>query len=88
MNLLKDVLEELCGNIHFFISFGEKPAAEVKFKDKDIIIEIKNPLLAAEVAVEEILENRKNSKFVKYLEKIKNMGYRIKVKYKLLEIDI
>jgi dimeric dUTPase (all-alpha-NTP-PPase superfamily) len=88
MELLKSILEGFSGDVHFFISFGEKPAAEVKLKDKEIILEIKNPILAAEVAIEELIQKRKKSNLLKYMEKLKDLGYKVKIKYKLLEVEL
>lgn len=71
---------------------GNKPAIELKMEDKDIIVDIKNPILAIELGLEEFFishgDKKKKSEADDILKKLKKAGYTIKIKYKILELDI
>lgn len=85
MSILRQVLGDLTGDVHFYVTVGEKPAAEVILKDKLIIVEIKNPLLAAEALMKQLLSKPKNKT---RLKKLKSLGFTIKIRYKMLEMDL
>jgi hypothetical protein len=88
MSLLESILETIFGKVHFMILVGNKPAIEVKLHDRDIIIDVKNPILAIELGLEEYFGDMKNKPKGSLLKKLKSMGYRIKVKYKFFELDL
>ncbi len=88
MSLLESILETIFGKVHFMILVGNKPAIEVKLHDKEITIDVKNPVLAIELGVEEFFSDRENKPRGSLLKKLKSMGYEIKVKYKIFEIDL
>lgn len=85
MGLTEKILEKLTGEVHFYIFVGDNPAVEIKITEDEIILEIKNPLLAAELALDELLHRKKTPAG---LEKIKDMGYKIKIKYKMVEMEL
>lgn len=70
------------------IMVGNKPAIEVKLHDREIIIDVKNPVLAIELGLEEYFGDVKNKSRGSLRKKLKSMGYRIKVKYKIFELDL
>ena len=86
MGLLSDILMGIRGRIHFYIALDNKPAEEITLHDKEITAEIKNPLLALEIGFEELLSRER--KDASTLKRIKSMGYKVKLKYKLLEFDL
>lgn len=92
MSLLESVLETVFGKVHFMVMVGNKPAIELKMEDKNIIVDIKNPVLAIELGLEELVISRddKNEKSGagRILEKLKKAGYKITVKYKIFELEI
>ena len=87
MDFVADILRTILGRIHFMIYLGKSPAAEIEIVDKDIIVHILNPLIALELGVEELF-SKKGKKNINMLENIKKSGYKIKIKYKMLEIDL
>lgn len=87
--MLQNILETLWGKAHFMVMVGNKPAIELILEDKEIIIDIKNPILAIELGIEEFLENHRKGKVdISILDSIKKIGYKIKIKYKFLEFDL
>ena len=86
MGLMKHIHDRLWGKVHFYIFLGKKPAAEVLFRDSEIIVEIKSPILATQAAVEEML--RKKHLGSNRLKKLKELGYKIKVRYKMIEFEM
>ncbi|MCK4496891.1 MAG: hypothetical protein KAU24_01755 [Candidatus Aenigmarchaeota archaeon] len=88
MSLLESILETIFGRVHFMILVGNKPAIEVKLHDREIIIDVKNPVLAIELGLEEFFGDVKNKSRGSLRKKLKSMGYTIKVKYKIFELDL
>lgn len=86
MDLLAGILEKLMGKVRFYIYLGKKPFAEVIFNDNEIVLDIKNPVLAVEAAVEEIIKKKHFGS--KRLDILKTMGYKVKVRYKRLEFEL
>ena len=86
--MLEEILESVFGKVHFVITVGNKPAIEIKLEGKDIVVDIKNPMLAIELGMEEYLENRKKKGKDSLFNMIKSKGYTIKVKYKFIELDV
>jgi hypothetical protein len=87
MEILAEIFKTIVGRVHFMIYLGKNPAAEIEIKDKDIIVDIVNPLAAVELGFEEFL-SRKGTKDIDMIKKIREAGYSIKIKYKMLEMDI
>jgi hypothetical protein len=85
MSLLEGILETVFGKVHFMVFVGESPALEVNMHDKEITVEIKNPVLAMEMGLEGLA--KKNS-MGSTMKKLKAMGYTIKIKYKIFELDL
>jgi hypothetical protein len=83
---LLEVLGKVTGKVHFYIFIGNSPAVEVKLNNKEIVLDVKNPILAAELALKEFLEKKDVS--IKWVEKIKRMGYTIKIKHGALELEL
>ncbi len=87
MSILGEIFRSIVGRVHFRIYLGKAPAAEIEFKNKDIIVDIIHPLIALELGVEELLSN-KGRKDLNKIEKIRGAGYRIKIRYKMFEVDL
>ena len=85
MDVIADILRSIVGRVHFMVYLGKFPAAEIELKDKEILIHIKNPLLALELGIEEMLSKKVD---ISVLDSIKEMGYKVKIKYKILEIEL
>jgi len=87
MSILGDVFQSIVGRIHFRVYLGKAPAAEIEIVDKDIIVHILNPIVAIELGIHQILSGEINHEFDS-LQHVKDMGYKIKIKYKGLEFDL
>jgi hypothetical protein len=87
MDLFYDLFRDVVGRAHFMVFMGKHAAAEVSLHGKDILVEIKNPIIAIEFGLEQILKGEGDVD-VKIFERVKAMGYRIRIKYKLFEIDV
>ena len=87
MDILTEIIKSVLGRIHFMIYLGKHPAAEIEIVDKNIIVDIINPLIAVELGMEEFF-SKKGKKDINMIENIKKAGYTIKIKYKMFEIDI
>ena len=89
MSILSGIMEQLAGKVHLYVAVGKKPALELFIKDKEILVEIKNPVLALELGLEHILSGAKDKDGkIQLIEEIKSHGYKIRVKYKMMEMDI
>ncbi len=58
MKLIRRLEEKLTENITFGISFKGKEAAQVTVREDRMVVEVKNPIAAAEIAVEGYLVAR------------------------------
>ena len=87
MSILSQLFNDVVGKAHFMIFMGKHAAAEIQLNGKNITVDIKNPLIAIEFGIEQLLKGEGEID-VKILERIKAMGYKIKIRYKMLELDI
>lgn len=87
MNILEEIFRSIVGRVHFMIYMGKSPAAEIELKDKDIIVHIIHPIIALELGIEEFF-SRKGEKDIQMIERLRKMGYKIRIKYKWFEIDL
>lgn len=83
--LLDDVLERVSGNFHISIGVNGKEAVRLTFEEKDVVVEIKNPVVAAELAIEGSMISDRLKMVEKYLKK---GGRNVKVKYGPLEFRL
>jgi hypothetical protein len=93
MGLMEHVLERVFGKVHIYVTVGNRPAIEIIFEDPDIIVDIKNPILAIEAGLDQMLARRgkKDGKMEfssDRLKRLKKMGYRIIIRYKMLEFEL
>lgn len=86
MSVMRNIFEMMSGKMHFYLFVGGSPAIEIKMHNKEIIAEIKNPLLALELGLHQFATNRKSDSYI--LDQAKKAGYKVKVKYKMLEIEL
>jgi hypothetical protein len=87
MDILAGIFKSIVGKAHFMIYMGKAPAAEIQIKDKEITVSIVNPVAAAELGIEEFL-SKKGTEDIEMIKKVREAGYKIKIKYKSLEMDI
>lgn len=89
-SLLASLLQKLLGEMHIYVTLGEHKALEVKVEDKDILVIIKNPIIAAELGLEQWLlsRGREGPPPSKTVEELKKQGYTITVSYKGLKLAL
>ncbi|MCD6590481.1 MAG: hypothetical protein J7K72_00745 [Candidatus Aenigmarchaeota archaeon] len=87
MGFFTDILTSLVGRLHFMVFLGKSPAAEIKIEGKTIVIDIIHPIVAIELGIKEFL-NGEGPYEVGVIETLKRMGYKLKIKYKMLELNI
>ncbi len=85
MKFIKRLEDKLTETITFGISFKGKEAAQVTLKEDSIMVEVKNPIAAAEIAVEGYLLS-KNLKKLK--SRIMKAGRKMTFKFGPLSIDV
>jgi hypothetical protein len=87
--VLEKFLERVFGKVHIYVTVGKRPAIEVIFEEPFIIIDVKNPLLAAEAGLDQMLKRRGTVTFdSKRLGGLKKMGYKIKVRFRGMEWEL
>lgn len=87
MEILADIFKTIIGRVHFMLYMGKTPAAEIEVKDKVVIVDIVNPIAAVELGIEEFL-SRKGTQDIDIIKKVREAGFKIKIKYKMLEMEI
>lgn len=85
MGLLETILGKLEGDIQLYIHFKKKPVAEVLIDKDQITVDVKNPVLAIEVVLNQLRKKKVSSSTLK---RLKEMKYKVKVKYKGLEFEV
>jgi hypothetical protein len=88
MSLFDGLKEILRGRVHFYITIGKVPAVEILLRDEEIVAEIKNPLLAMELGIVQLLKSGGKAGGGSMLKKVKSSGYKIKIKYKRFEFEL
>ena len=86
MSNFKNLMEMIQGKVHLYMFVGGSPAIEIKMHDKEIIAEIKNPILALELGIQQLATKRKADSYI--LDQVRKAGYKVKVKYKMIEMDL
>ena len=86
MSTITDILEVFQGRLRFHIRIDGKPAIDIVLKPREVLLEIRNPILALEMGIQQMSKNNDMNSYV--LNMIKAAGYKVKVKYKIFEIEL
>jgi hypothetical protein len=86
MSTITDMLEVFKGRLRFHLAVDGKPALDIVITPGEAILEIKNPILALEMGIQQMGKKPGLRSYV--LKAVKAAGYRVKVKYKLIEFEI
>jgi hypothetical protein len=86
MSLVKEIFKMISGKAHFYLYVSGKPAVEIILHKREIIADIKNPILAIELGLHSLGKKGKLNSYL--LRMIKAAGFKVKVKYKMLELEI
>lgn len=85
MTLLEHFLKDVPEDVEITISIKKKPIAEVTLEGKEVIIDVKNPILAVETVLKQISSGGLQSLT---LDRLKEMKYKVKVRWKGLSFDL
>lgn len=85
MGFLESFLEKITGDVSFYIYYKDQRVAEIKLEEKTIIIDVLNPVLAMETVIAQLL-NKKTKSVT--LERVKGLGYQVRIKFKGIEVDL
>jgi hypothetical protein len=89
MVAFSEIFDILFGEAHLTITLGKKTVAEISvvIDKKEIEVKLTNPLTLLELGLKEFVSN-KGLQDIEIIKKLKNAGYKIKVKYKTFEFEI
>lgn len=85
MGILSCLLGNPCDDVHLMVMFGKKPAAEIKLENKNIIVNVLNPLSAVEAMIEQ-LQKHEAANFE--LSSLKKQGFKIFVRWGVVEVEL
>ncbi len=82
-----ELIEKFFGKARLVIMIDESAVAEVNYKKGEFTIDVKKPLPLMGLGIDmQLLKTGKEKSVIR--KAIKDLGFRIKLKYKLLEIEI
>ena len=84
--MITDILEVFKGRLRFHMFLEGKPAVDIVLQAGEVVIDIKNPILALEMGMHHMGEKSKTNSYV--LDMIKKAGWKVKVKYKIFEMEL
>jgi len=84
----QELLEKFFSKANVIVEVDGKPSVEINFKEKTIIIDIKNPLALMGLGLDMDMLKKDKGKDSVIRKMIKDLGYKIKLKYKFFEIDL
>ena len=84
---IENFLERISGKVHFIILIKNKPALEIRLRNKEIIVDIKNPILALTLGLGQFTKKKNHADFG-WVNELKRLGYKIKIKYKMFKFDL
>lgn len=83
----KELIEKFFKKASVVIMMDKAPAVEICYNKGEFIIDVKNPLLLMGLGLDLDLLKKDKSKSV-IRKAIKDMGFKIKLRYKLFEIEL
>ncbi|MBI4175673.1 MAG: hypothetical protein HY518_00575 [Candidatus Aenigmarchaeota archaeon] len=84
---LSDLMKSFSGNADVLLEMDGSEFLRASLKGKDITIEVKDPLKAMEMGLHKMMEGKKSGK-AGIRGMLKSMGFRIKLKYSIFEVEI
>jgi len=85
MGILEDYLHKIPDDITLDVRVKDKVLAEIKIKDKEIIVDLKSPILALETIIKQVLDKKIKSGTI---QRLQAKNYKIKVKWKGITFDL
>ncbi|MFH1294618.1 MAG: hypothetical protein ABIH90_01585 [Candidatus Aenigmatarchaeota archaeon] len=85
MGIFSCLLGAACDDVHLMVMLGKRAAAEIKLEGKDIVVEVVNPIFAVEAVIEQL---RKHDAANFEINSLKKQGYRILVRWSMIEVEL
>ena len=83
---ISDILKSISGSGEAAVSVNNKPLLNVSLKNKEIKIDVKDPFAIVEMGLAgRLLKGGSKSE---KMQKLKDAGFKIKIKYKLFEFEL
>jgi hypothetical protein len=83
----RELIENFFKKAEIVVMIDKSPAVQVSCKKGDIIIDVKNPMLLMGLGLDlDMLKGDKKKSVIR--KAIKEMGFKIKLRYKFFEIDL
>lgn len=83
---LESLIEKHWGKLRFYAAMGKKPFAEIIIEDKSITIKINNVIVLMEAMISHMFKKHRFGSFK--LKTLKDAGYNVKIKYRMLEFKV
>jgi hypothetical protein len=83
----KEMIEKFFKKASVVIMIDDSPAVEICYKKGEFIVDVKNPLLLMGLGFDLDLLKKDTGKSV-IRKAIKDMGFKIKLRYKMFEIQL
>jgi hypothetical protein len=84
----KELIENFFKKASVVVMIDKTPAVEVSCKKGEIVIDVKNPLLLMGLGLDLNMIKKKDEKRSVIRKAIKEMGFKLKLRYKFFEIDL
>ncbi len=85
MTIFSDILKNVSGKASLSIKAKDKDILEISIEGKEITVDVKDPFAVLDLGVESLLKKKGESRTMK---KLKDSGFKIKLKYKMFKVDL
>ena len=85
MPIFSELLKNVSGKATLSININGKEAFDVLVDEKEITVDVKDPFALLEFGLGEIMKKKGKSRTV---QKLKDAGFKVKVKYKLFKVEL
>ncbi len=83
----KEMIEKFFRRANIVVNIDKSPVAEVSCKKGVLLIDVKNPLLLMSLGLDmDFLKKREKKSVIR--KAVREMGFRIKLRYKLFEVEL
>jgi hypothetical protein len=84
----KHLIEKFFRKANVAIMIDKTPAVEISYRKGEFIIDVKNPLLLMGLGIDLDMFKKKDDQKSVIRKAIKEMGFKIKLRYKFFEIEL
>ena len=84
----KELIEKFFKKASIAVMIDKSPAVEISCKKNEIIIDVKNPLLLMGLGLDMNMLKKKDKKGSVIRKVIKELGFKLKLRYKFFEIEL